>query len=89
MEAQSVGVSVLLRMEVKIPIGGDTEIKCGGETEEKGVERLLQLWIHPIYSCHCECQQVLSDRSLILLSPERLCQCLTDTEVDAHSHPLD
>jgi hypothetical protein len=26
---------------------------------------------------------------LIQLSPERLCQCLTNTEVDAHSHPLD
>jgi hypothetical protein len=23
------------------------------------------------------------------LSPERLCQYLTNTEVDAHSHPLD
>jgi hypothetical protein len=23
------------------------------------------------------------------LSPERLCQCLTNTEMDAHRHPLD
>ena len=23
------------------------------------------------------------------MSPERLCQCLANTEVDAHSHPLD
>jgi hypothetical protein len=23
------------------------------------------------------------------MSPVRLCQCLTNTEVDAHSHPLD
>jgi hypothetical protein len=29
---------------------------------------------------------VLAERSLIWLSPERLCQCLTNTEVDAHSH---
>jgi hypothetical protein len=35
------------------------------------------------------CQQVLTDRSLIWLSPERLCQCLTNTEVDAHSHPME
>jgi hypothetical protein len=31
----------------------------------------------------------LADRSLIYLSPERLCQCLTNTEVNAHRHPLD
>ena len=30
-------------------------------------------------------QEVLSDGSLIRLSPERLCQRLTNTEVDAHS----
>jgi hypothetical protein len=37
------------------------------------------------------CQQELADRSLILLTPERLCQCLTSTEVesDAHSQSLD
>jgi hypothetical protein len=34
-------------------------------------------------------QQVLADRSLIELSPERLCQCLTNTEVDAFREPLD
>ena len=37
---------------------------------------------------YCGCQQVLADRSLIKLSPERLCQCLTNTEVDALSQPL-
>jgi hypothetical protein len=30
---------------------------------------------------------VLADRSLIKLSPERLCQSLTNTEVDARSQP--
>jgi hypothetical protein len=35
------------------------------------------------------CQEVLADRILIELSPERLCQCLTNTEVDAFSQPLD
>jgi hypothetical protein len=38
---------------------------------------------------YCGCQQVLTDRSLLYLSPERLCQCLTNTEVDADCHPFD
>ena len=38
---------------------------------------------------YCGCQQVLADRSLIYLSPKRLCQSLTNTEVDALSQPLD
>jgi hypothetical protein len=38
---------------------------------------------------YCRCQQELADRNLIKLSPERLSQCLINTEVDAHSHPLD
>jgi hypothetical protein len=38
---------------------------------------------------YCECQEVLADGSLLLLSPERLCQSLTYTEVDACSQPLD
>jgi hypothetical protein len=33
---------------------------------------------------YCRCQ-LLADRSLILLSPERLCQSLTNTEADACS----
>ena len=36
---------------------------------------------------YCGFQKVLPDRSLIKLSPERLCQCLTNTEMDALSHP--
>jgi hypothetical protein len=35
------------------------------------------------------CQQVLADRSLIWLSPERLFQCLKNTEVYALSQPFD
>jgi hypothetical protein len=31
------------------------------------------------------CQEVLVDRSLIWLTPERLCQRLTNTEVDART----
>jgi hypothetical protein len=37
---------------------------------------------------YCGCQQVLADRNLIWLSPERLCQSLTNTEVDAQSQPV-
>ena len=36
---------------------------------------------------YCGCWEVLADRSLIWLSPERLCQSLTNTEADAHSQP--
>ena len=34
------------------------------------------------------CWEVLADRNLIWLSPERLCQSLTNTEVDAQSQPV-
>ena len=30
-----------------------------------------------------------ANRCLLYLSPERICQCLANTEVDAHIHPLD
>jgi hypothetical protein len=32
----------------KIPMGGDTETKCGAETEEKAIQKLHHLGIHPI-----------------------------------------
>jgi hypothetical protein len=38
---------------------------------------------------YCGFQEVLADRSLIQLSPERLCQSLPNTEADAQSQPLD
>jgi hypothetical protein len=41
---------VLLRRGNKIPMGGDTDTKCGAETEEKAIQRLPHLGIHPIYS---------------------------------------
>ena len=49
-EDQSVDTSVLLRRVNKIPMGGDTETKCGAETEGKAIHRLPHLGIHPIYS---------------------------------------
>jgi hypothetical protein len=35
-EDQSMDISVLLRRENKIPMGGDTEVKCGAETAPPG-----------------------------------------------------
>jgi hypothetical protein len=49
-EDQSVSFSVLLRRGNKILMGGIKETKCGVETEEKTIQRLLHLAIHPIYS---------------------------------------
>jgi hypothetical protein len=36
-EDQSVDTSVLLSRGNKIPMGGDTETKCGAETEGKAI----------------------------------------------------
>ena len=33
-------------------------------------------------------QKLFTNSSLIQLSPERLCQILTNTDMDAHSQPL-
>jgi len=49
-EDQSVDASVLLRRGNKILTGGNTETKCGAETEGKGMQRLPHLGIHPMYS---------------------------------------
>jgi hypothetical protein len=67
--------------------------KFGVETEGMTIQRLPYLGIHPINNHQTQTllwmSTELADRSLIKLSPERLCQCLTNTEMDAHSHPLD
>ena len=38
---------------------------------------------------YCWCQEVLADRSLTWLSPERLCQSMTNTEADSRSQLLE
>ena len=38
---------------------------------------------------NCGCWEVLADRTLIQVSPEKLCQSLTNTEADACSQTLD
>jgi hypothetical protein len=94
-EDQSVDTSILLRRENKIPMEGVTEIKCKAETEGMTIQRLPHLGIHPINNYQTQTLLWVPTRVcfirllLIKLSPERLCQCLTNTEVDAHRHPLD
>jgi hypothetical protein len=46
-------------------------------------------YIVPKPAGYCGCWEVLADRSLIELSPEKLCQSLTSAKADAYSHPLD
>jgi hypothetical protein len=91
-EDQNVDASVLFRRVNKILTGRNMETKWEAESEGKVIQRLPHLGIHPIYShkpgSYCGCREVLADRSLIWLSPERLCQRLTNTEVEARSQPL-
>jgi hypothetical protein len=47
---QSVDTSFLLRMGNKIPFGGVTETKFGGEMEGRTIQRLHHPGIHPIIS---------------------------------------
>ena len=42
--------SILLRMGNKVPMDGVTETKFGAEAEEKTIQKLLYLGIHPIYN---------------------------------------
>ena len=87
-EDQSVDTLVLLSRGNKISMGGDTETKCGAETEGDCPETTYYL----IYSHQTQilfgCQQVLADRSLIM-SPEWLCQNLINTKLGALTQPLD
>jgi len=46
-EDQNVDASVLLRKGNKILTGGNTGTKSGTETEEKAIQRLPHLRIHP------------------------------------------
>jgi hypothetical protein len=48
-EDQSVDATVLLRRGNKILTRGNTESKCGTETEGKAIQRLTHLGIHLIY----------------------------------------
>jgi hypothetical protein len=60
-EDQSVVLRSFLEGGKKMPMGGDTETKCGAETEGKAIQRLPHLGILPIYSHQTQsgCQQML------------------------------
>jgi hypothetical protein len=68
-ENESVDTFIPLRSGDRIPIGGDTETKCGAETEGKASKRLSHLGIIPYTVTksrhYCGCQHVLAGRSLI------------------------
>ena len=49
-EDQRVYTSFLPRMENKIPMEGVTKTKFGAEAEERTIQRLPHLGIHPIYN---------------------------------------
>ena len=63
--------------------------KLRAEPEGMTIQRLPHLGIHSMNNYQTQtlgrCQQEPTDRSLIELSPKRLCQCMTN----AHNHPLD
>jgi hypothetical protein len=63
-EDQSVDASLLFRMGNKIPMEGVTETKFGAETEERTIQRLPHLGIHPIYNHQTQ---------TLLHLPERFC----------------
>jgi hypothetical protein len=88
---QNVDTSILLRRGNKIPTEGVTETKFRAETEGMTIQKLPHLGIHPINNHQIQTLLQMPTRvcCLIKLSLERLSQCLTKTEVDAHSHPLD
>jgi hypothetical protein len=86
--------TILLRRGNKIPMEEEvTETKFREDIEGMTIQRLPYPGIHPLNNHQTQtllrCQQKLADRTLIELSPKRLYQCLTNTEVDAHSHLLD
>ena len=85
-EDLNVDASVLFRRVNKILTGRNMETKCGAETEGKSIQRLPQQGIHPIYIHQTrKLFQGLTNGRLILLSPERLYQCLTNTDLDSQS----
>jgi hypothetical protein len=67
-EDQSMDTSVLLRRVNKIPMSGDTERKCGAETEGKTIQRLPHLGIHSIYS-HPSPDTIVDANECLLTGP--------------------
>ena len=53
-EEQSMDILVLLTRGNKIPTRGNTETKCGAESEGKTFQRLSHLGLHPRHYCGCQ-----------------------------------
>jgi hypothetical protein len=69
------------------------EIKCDHRLKQRSSRDCPTYWSIPYRVTkpkrYCRWQQVLAERSLIKLYLKRLCQCLTNTDVDARSQPMD
>jgi hypothetical protein len=92
-EDQNVNASVLLRRVTKYSLGDIWRHSVEQRLKEKP-SRDCPTWEFIPYTAtkprhYCGCREMLADRRLIWLSPERVCQSLTYTEADAHSQPLD
>jgi hypothetical protein len=92
-EDQSVDASVLFRRGNKI-LRGEIWRQSIEQTQKERSSRDYPTWGSIPYTgtkprYYCRCQAVHAYRNLIWLSPETLCQSLTNTEVDGLSQPLD
>jgi hypothetical protein len=80
-----------LKWGIKYPWKEVTKTNFRAEREGRSIQRLPHLESIPYSTTkprhYCGCQQDFADRTLISLV--RLCQCLINTEVDAHSHSFD
>ena len=89
-EDQRVDTSFLLRIGNKISMEGVAETKFRAKMKGWIIHRLPYLGIHPIISYQTQTLLHMPTRSCWkdpdIVSHVRLCQCLANTEVDAHSH---
>jgi hypothetical protein len=69
---------------------GNAGTKSGAGAEGKAIQRLPHLGIHSTHGHQTHTfQEVLADRNLLQLSPEKLYKILTNTDADALSQPQD
>ena len=72
---------------------GVSGTKFGAETEGMAIQRLPHLGIHPINNPKHQTQTLWQMPTRAYWQEpdiaEGLCQCLANTEVDAHNDPLD
>jgi hypothetical protein len=78
-EDQNLDTSLLLRMGNKIPMEKVTEIKFRAEMEERTVQRLPHLGIHPIYNHQTQ---------TLLQMPARFCRQDPDIAISCEAMPV-